>query len=375
MIEVHAVTVWLHEGLLPSWLDFVNGLVAPAFIMCAGFSLVLSTFRPDGTLRPFAAGVNRLGFILLCAYAMHGPSFTLAGWLGRKTPRQVQEMFQIDVLQCIVVSLLILQGLARLIRRPIPYAATALVLALGVAIAAPYLWQPGVADGWWPPIRGLINGNMDQGVSSQFPLFPWFSFAACGSVLGVLYRHLRVISHSGAARWSETRWLVTLALLGAALFFWGRHFAADWLENGPFPAGETGRIHNTTLPSVAHRLGAICAAGAIIGWLEMNRKRWWGPNWVLIASRESLLLYMLHLNLIFGLLLAPPVRALTGWNPQALGWLGTLTLTLALISTNLAAGLGWQLIRQKDHLDRKIRRVVLIALALWFVAPAWLIPI
>ena len=96
---------------------------------------------------------------------------------------------------------------------------------------------------------------------------------------------------------------------------------------------------------------------------------------VLIASRESLLLYMLHLNLIFGLLLAPPVRALTGWNPQALGWLGTLTLTLALISTNLAAGLGWQLIRQKDHLDRKIRRVVLIALALWFVASAWLIPI
>ena len=375
MIEVHAVNVWLHQGLLPSWLSFVNGLVAPAFIMCAGFSLVLSTFRPDGTLRPFAPGMKRLGFILMCAYALHAPAFTLAGWLRLTTPRQIREMFQIDVLQCIVVSLFILQGLARLIRRPAPYAVAALALALGATMAAPYLWQPGVADGWWPPIRGLINGNVDGGVSSLFPLFPWFAFAACGSVLGTLYRHFRVIPHNGSARWCETRWLVTLAILGGVMYFWGRHHAPDWLENGVFPAGETERIHNTTLPSVAHRLGVVCVAGALMGWLEMIRSRWPGPNWVLTASRESLLLYMLHLNLIFALLLAPQVRALTGWNEFSLGWPGTLTLTLALIAVNLAAGLGWQCIRKKENLDRSIRLVALAALALWFIAAAWQTPL
>jgi len=375
MIEVHAVNVWLHQGLLPSWLSFVNGLVAPAFIMCAGFSLVLSTFRPDGTLRPFAPSMKRLGFILLCAYALHAPAFALAEWLHLTTSRQIREMFQIDVLQCIVFSLFILQGLARLVRQPMAFAAAALALALGVTIAAPHLWQPAVAQGWWPPIRGLINGNSDQGVSSLFPLFPWFAFAACGSVLGTLYRHFRVISRAGSARWSETRWLVALAILGGAMYFWGILHASDWLENGVFPAGETERIHNTTLPSVAHRLGAVCALGALMGWLEIFRSRGPGPNWVLTASRESLLLYMLHLNLIFALLLAPQVRALTGWNELSLGWPGTLTLTVALIAVNLAAGLGWQRIRQKENLDRRIRRFALVALAVWFIAAAWQTPL
>jgi len=65
MIEVHVVNVWLAKGMIPDWLNFMNGLVAPSFIMCAGYSLVLSTFRPDGTLRPFAPTAKRLGFILL----------------------------------------------------------------------------------------------------------------------------------------------------------------------------------------------------------------------------------------------------------------------------------------------------------------------
>ena len=33
MIEVHAVNVWLHAGLRPDWLNYLNGLVAPSFTM------------------------------------------------------------------------------------------------------------------------------------------------------------------------------------------------------------------------------------------------------------------------------------------------------------------------------------------------------
>jgi uncharacterized membrane protein len=371
MIEVHAVNVWLHDGMLPNWLSFLNGLVAPGFIMCAGYSLVLSTFRADGTLRPFAPTAKRLGFILFCAYALHAPSLTLASLTVGRTAEGLRMLFQIDVLQCIVFSLLILQGLARLVRRPMAYAASALALALGVTLAAPYLWRMGVADGWWVPIRGLINGNTDQGTASLFPLFPWFAFAAFGSVLGTLYRHFRVMSHNGMARWSETRWLVSLALLGGVLWLWGALHARDWLSHGSFPACDAGRLYNTTLPSVAERFGMICAAGATMGWLEMVRGRWMGPNWVLAASRESLLLYMLHLNLIFGLLLADPVRMRLGLEPHSLGWAGTLTLTGVIIGVNLAAGVAWQRIRARDGLDRRIRAFFLAVLALWFVAGGW----
>lgn len=372
MIEVHVVNVWLMKGMTPDWLNFLNGLVAPSFIMCAGYSLVLSTFRPDGTLRPFLPTAKRLGFILLCAYLLHAPGFTLAEWTVLSTPQKFRELFKIDVLQCIVFSLLILQGLARLIRRPMAYALAALLVAIGAAWAAPHLWREGVADGWWLPIRGLINGNADRGVSALFPLLPWISFAAFGSVLGGLYRHFRVMPVEGKARWSELQWLVALVLLGGVLVILGSTFAKTWLHDGAWATPDTWRLHNTTLPSVAQRLGIVCAAGALMGWIEMIRGTWRGPNLVEAASKESLLLYMLHLNLIFGVLLVEPLRVRTGWDWYTMGWTGTLILTAVIIAVNLAAGVAWQWVRQQGALAWKIQRTALVVLCVWFLAGGWL---
>jgi len=372
MIEVHVVNVWLHKGMIPDWLNFLNGLVAPSFIMCAGYSLVLSTFRPDGTLRPFGPTAKRLGFILLCAYALHAPGFTLAEWTVLSTPQKFRELFKIDVLQCIVFSLLILQGLARLIRKPMAYAAAALLVAIGAAWAAPHLWRQGVADGWWLPIRGMINGNTDRGVTALFPLFPWISFAAFGSVLGALYRHFRVMPVEGKARWSEIRWLMTLAVFGLLVLVWGTCYAKTWLWSGTWPASDAWRLHNTTLPSVGQRLGIVCAAGAVMGWIEMIRGSWRGPNLVDAASRESLLLYMLHLNIIFGVLLVEPLRVRTGWDWYSMGWMGTLSMTAVIIAANLAAGVAWQNIRKQGDRAWKIQRTALIVLGCWVLAGGWL---
>ena len=94
MIEVHAVNVWLHAGLRPDWLNYLNGLVAPSFTMAAGYSLVISTFRTDGTLRPFWPDTaRRLGFILLCAYALHAPGLTAADWTVLNTTQKARELF------------------------------------------------------------------------------------------------------------------------------------------------------------------------------------------------------------------------------------------------------------------------------------------
>lgn len=372
MIEVHAVNVWLRPDLRPDWLNFANGLVAPCFIMCAGFSLVLSTFRPDGSMPPFAPAAKRLGVILLWAYALHSPGSTLADWTVFGTPAKFRELAQIDVLQCIVFSLLILQGLARTLRRPVAFAAVALGLAVGASLAAPQLWRPGVADGWWLPIRGLINGNPDRGVASLFPLFPWFAFAALGSVLGVFYRHCRVVSNNGTARWSEARWLAALASLGGVLWLWGWLHAHNVWGLGAFPANIAGGFHNTTLPSVAARLGWVCAAGAMLGWVEMRRRPWPGPNWVQAASRESLLVYLLHLYLIFAVLLGGTIRLRAGWAEHSLGWPGTLTLTALIIGCNLMVAAAWQRVRARPELARKIRKTALVMFAVWFVACGWI---
>ena len=373
MIEVHAVNVWLHTGLTPEWLNFLNGLVAPSFILAAGYSLALSTFRPDGTLRPFGPSAKRLGFILLCAYLLHAPGLTLVDWTLLSTPAKYRELFKIDVLQCIVFSLLVLQVLARAIRRPLAFAGTALALGLGVAWAAPYLWRPGVADAFWQPVRGLVNGNTHDGVTALFPLFPWFAFAAFGSVLGVLYRQARMLPVEGErSRWSEAQWLTALAALGALLVLWGTCQAKSWLWGGPWLPGDLGRLHNTTLPSVAQRLGVVCLAGAGLGWFETVRGQWPGPRVVEAASRESLLMYMLHLNIIFTLLLADPIRVRMGWEWHSLGWTGTLALTAGIIALNLAVAVAWQRVRRDPLRAWKLQRRGLVFLVFWFVAGGWI---
>jgi uncharacterized membrane protein len=372
MIEVHCVNVWLHHGLIPGWLQFTNGLVAPSFILCAGYSLALSTFRPDGSIRPFGPTARRLGFILVCAYLLHAPGLTLVEWTFLATVQKYRELFKIDVLQCIVFSLLILQGLARLIRRPMLYAAAALAAATAVALAAPWLWRAGVGDGWWLPVRGLVNGNTDRGVTALFPLVPWFAFAAFGSVLGVLYRQVRVLAVAGRARWSEAQWLTALAVLGAALTLWGGLYATPWLQGVPWAAADYGRLYNTTLPSVAQRLGVVCLAGSALGWLESLRGTWPGPNVVKAASGESLLVYMLHLEVIFGLLLAGPIRDRAGLQWYGLGWTGTLLLTVAIVAVNLLVAVQWQKARREPARAWKLQRFALCALAVWFVGGGWI---
>lgn len=388
MIEVHVVNVWLAPGLRPDWLNYLNGLVAPSFTMAAGYSMAISTFRTDGTLRPFWPDTaRRLGFILLCAYALHAPGITAADWTVLNTAQKARELFKIDVLQCIVFSLLILQGLARLVRHPRVFTALALAIALLVPLVSPSLWATGVADGLWLPIRGIFNGNPDRGVQALFPLFPWIAFPAFGAFLGGLYRHFRVEAADGRARWSEPKFLAALAALGALLLAWGTAAQESWLwggtwiqqngawmlhsRTGAFTYAELGAIANTTLPSVAARLGWILLAGALMGGVELVRPRWRGPNPIKAASAESLLLYMLHLNLLFSLLLAPAVVALTGWGWGSLGWTGTLLLTAAVIGLNLWAGVAWQRVRQTPDLMRRLQHRAVAALGVWFVLGGW----
>ncbi|MBK7294654.1 MAG: DUF1624 domain-containing protein [Holophagaceae bacterium] len=388
MIEVHVVNVYLHAGLRPDWLNYLNGLVAPSFTMAAGYSLVISTFRTDGTLRPFWPDTaRRLGFILLCAYALHAPGITAADWTVLNTVQKTRELFKIDVLQCIVFSLLILQLLARLVRNPRVFTGLALGIAVFVPLVAPHMWAHGVADGLWLPIRGLFNGNTDRGVSALFPLFPWIAFPAFGAFLGGLYRHLRVEPVNGRARWSEPRFLAGLAVLGGLLLAWGASRQQTWLwggqwlqengtwmlhsQTGAFTYAELGAIANTTLPSVAARAGWILLGGSLMGAIELVRPRWNGPNPVKAASAESLLLYMLHLNMIFSVLLAPAVIGLTGWGWGSLGWPGTLLMTALIIGLNLWAGVAWQRVRQTPERMRWLQQKAVAVLGVWFVVGGW----
>jgi len=291
--------------------------VAPSFHHGPGYSLVISHLPgPTNTLRPFWPDTaRRLGFILLCAYALHAPGLTAADWTVLNTTQKARELFKVDVLQCIVFSLLIFQGLARLVRSPRVFNLPRLVIAIFVPLVSPHLWAHGVADGMWLPIRGLFNGNSDRGLNALFPLFPGASPSRPSAPSWA--------ASTGTCGWGTRRrarpggvnpnFLVGLAVVGAVLLAWGhlpparpgsgaasgsRRTASGVLASptGAFTYGELGAIANTTLPSVAGRAGWILLGGSLMGAIELVRPKGHGANPVKAASAESLLLYMLHLT-------------------------------------------------------------------------------
>ena len=111
----------------------------------------------------------------------------------------------------------------------------------------------------------------------SFPLFPWLAFVSFGAFLGGIYRWARQEHEEGGmAAWTEGRFLVALFAGGFVLWLWGSHAKEAWLLNGQWTWDELRNLANTTLPSVADRLGWICMGGAALGFFEGHRRKFSG---------------------------------------------------------------------------------------------------
>lgn len=387
MIEVHAFNTWLGPppAVVPPRLNFLNGLVAPSFLLCAGFSLVLSTFDPRGGLRPFGHTLRRLGFILLCAYLMHAPGLSLVDWTLLGTDRKYRGLFQIDVLQCVVYSLLLLHGLARLLRTPLRLALAATGLLAAVLALSSRVWAMNLASALPLPLSGMVTGLPippgPDGVASLFPLLPWLAFPSLGAVLGTLYFRGRVrlvdATATGAtaekdaaprAGLSEVAWLLLLLCAALPAILWGRSAADTWLVARGYPEALLGALHNTTLPSFAERAGWVCLLGAGLGLLSRIGLR---SSIMATLSSESLLVYLFHLFLIYGPLQASPVERLLGIGPQKVGWLGTSALCLLVMAISTAVGMAWAKLRKDPPRAESWRRLGARLLLAYFLLGGW----
>lgn len=376
MIEVHGVNGWLVPADVPPRLNFVNGLVAPSFLLCAGFSLVLSTFDGKGGVRPLGHTLRRLGFILLCAYLLHAPGLTLVDWTFLGTHRKYRGLFQIDVLQCVVYSLLILHGLARLLRTPTRLGIAALSIVAGTLAVSSTAWASGIAASLPLPIRGMVTGLPIYDVASLFPILPWLTFPALGTALGCLYWHGRVRvrpaagdgSGAGLATMSETTWLLCLMAAALPAILWGRAAADGWLVARGYRVDLLGALHNTTLPSFCERAGWVCMLGALLGWISARGIR---STTLATVSSESLLVYLFHLTLIYGVLQAGPLVRATGAVPQTQGWGMTALLTAIVMAVSVGVGVLWARVRKDPPLASRWRRRGATVFLLYFALSGW----
>jgi uncharacterized membrane protein len=203
MIQTHALVLLApgaRAGLLFSWVVRLDGLVAPAFLLAAGFSLALVQVDASGPWRR-AAGRSALRIleVLLAASLVNAAWFPIA-----QAPRY---LLRIDILHCVGLSLALLLPLAVAARHR-PAVLRWASLALGVALLAVAPLAEGVT-GPWSLVLDNRPGFLDAGVGAVFPLLPWAGYVFLGASLGSF-------GASADAAPARRAWQLWLAALGFA---------------------------------------------------------------------------------------------------------------------------------------------------------------
>jgi uncharacterized membrane protein len=285
--------------------------------------------------------------ILAIGYILHIPKFSLNHLRYIAGDQAWKDFFQVDVLHCIAVTLLLLQVLVFLVRTERRLYAIAALLSLLAVFATPVVWAVDVASIVPVPIASYLT----PANKSQFPLFPWSAFLMCGALTGYAYLELK----------EKLRTKMLWVGLGAVVL----SFALDPLLSRVYPVYDYWRGS----PSFFFlRLGLVMLLGYVLYTFEVRR----GvrpASLVTLAGRESLMVYVAHLLLLYGNFGTFNFRETVD---RSFGYGMAFTVTVLLIALMIVLASVWSRIKRGPvRIRRSIEWGFLAIMAVVFVlAPA-----
>jgi uncharacterized membrane protein len=356
MIETHVTNATIIPSMRDTSLfdviNFINGIVAPSFLFASGMAYAVTTRRKiDSYLSfgvPLFKQLGRLLFVLLIGYGLHLPRFNLQKIIHEVEPDEWLVFFQSDVLQCIAVSLLFLQILLLILRNEQRLYRVAAAIALAIVAVTPLMWSYDFLNVLPAPIAAYMNGMHH----SLFPVFPWMAFLFAGAVTGHLFAEGRSRAGESGAE----------AFGGQALrrFF----YTGITLIGISFPLMTIGMLSQDYAfwplsPSfVFLRLGIVFVLCALMYWYELKKGVSTGSP-VTLIGRESLIVYTVHLLLIYGKISGFCYRK---WVNHSFGYGEIAVWTILLLL--LMYGLAWVWEKTKKRGERSRRSVQFVTLTL-----------
>ena len=327
MIEVHLFNAFLLPELKRAgWFDvltFINGLVAPAFLFVSGFAFQVSSGSNLDDMRrlkfPFWKKLGRYFSIILIGYALHLPYYSLSKVLNKSTLEQLQSFFAVDVLQCIGVGLLILFAIRLLIRSDKIYHYTLIALTILVMILSPVFWKADFIKYFHPVFSNYLNRTN----GSLFPVFPWINFILAGAIFAKYFL-------DAVDKEKKEKFIKGTAITGISMLLLGHLF-----YSGLFPGYLTSIIPHPVF--FIERLGYVLVFATMCWAYTSWRKT--TKSFVLDASRESLLIYWLHLTVIYSMIWGR--KSIADLIGPTLNVLESIAATLVLMALMILTAKVW----------------------------------
>ena len=297
----------------------VRGLTAVAFLFAAGVSFAMVAAHAPERRR---ARALRAGQLIGISYALHPPVALFASDAAARLA-SLRELFAVDVLACIGVSLLALELLAlKLSSRAFTIASAAVGLTL--VLASP-LVAPIDASGLATPLLDYVT----KSGGSLFPLFPFAGYAFLGAAIG------------GLARPRDAGWRPAAVLAVTALVLGLASLAYRTLSSTP--ASE----HFYAWPAASFARLAVVVALALaltLATLRLDAL----PRWVTTLGGETLFLYVSHL-----LALYVAGIGLVHFFGASLSVGASAAAAVAMVVACCAAALGWTRYRDRRALTER----------------------
>ncbi len=352
MIEVHVFNSMLIPAIKVSgwfsYLNFINGLVAPSFLFVSGLVFVLSLQKGVDELRKFGKifwkKIGRIFLILIAGYSLHLPDFPLKKILSNPTQQVFNDLFMVDVLQCIAVGLLFLLFARMIFKNEKQFYLFVFISLIIVLFVSPYAWKTNLNNYLPLPLSSYLN-RMN---GSLFPALPWLNFIFAGALTSKFYVAARENN-------DEKNFSKQLLIFGAISFI-GSVVILNYL----LPPSLKEIIPNPLF--FMERLGAVLILlAACWYYLEKSKKH---VGFILDVSRESLLVYWLHLQLIYRNIFGGESLVSMFGNKLTLIEAILVTIILAVLMIYAAKGWGWV----KSKYTLVARRVVIIIIAVAIMA-------
>jgi uncharacterized membrane protein len=280
MLQGHAFDSFLKPELRAggayTFSQFLGGMPPAIFLFLTGVTLAFlmdSTERKQLPARErFLTALGRARYLFLLAFAFRLQLFVFG------LPAAWQDLFRVDILNCMGFSMALMAATALARTRDRAWICAAAGLA--VVFASPLVSGIG-----WQGVPWIVRNYIAPGYGS-FSFFPWGGYLAFGMAMGSLIRMAR---EEGAHRL-----MASTAMAGGGLVLAGQYFAglpyslyakSDFWLNSPAQ----------TLTKLGVTLLLVAAAFV---WTRHGARDGW--SWVRQFGITSLLVYWVHIELVYG---------------------------------------------------------------------------
>ncbi len=350
MIEAHLTDVVLSPELKQNFvfylIDKSNGFVATIFLFCAGAGFYIATSRKFDDYKKFRKPLwiylRKLAFILFIAFSMHLPVRNFTALFNLSNGDFIR-FVECDILNTIVYSSL----LSLLIFFVIPKINYLKYISIGISLVIYYSTSFVWAADPFQHLHPFFATWFAEWPISHFPITPWMGHFFAGLAVTSLF-----IEAEDKKKFSLRLGIISILLAAFLLLF-----KEIPILNYPY-------VNHWWLTSPSHfifRISFVIFLFSFLYYFEDYFKNKFYTHSLVIMGRESLLLYVGNVVLIYGSIINPGIRQLF---PHQVGFFITLLLFIGLTTLLYQLSKGWHYLKIEKPI---VSKIIIYTLSILFI--------